>query len=149
MGLYNILEISTAGLGVERARLEVAVTNLANAQTTAPSGGTAYQPLEAIVRSGSPVRLGASSAEGAALEETLPRPFVAELAPMNTQPRRVYDPGHPDADSQGSVTYPGVDPVTSMLDLISISRSYEANVKAFDITRTLLERTLDMGGAQR
>jgi flagellar basal-body rod protein FlgC len=145
MGLYNILEISTAGLNVERSRLEVAVTNLANAQTTAPAGETAYQPLEAIVRSGSPTRLNPQSESGTALEAALPRPFVAQLAPMNTTPRRVYDPGHPDADAQGFVSYPGVDPVTSMLDLISISRSYEANIKAFDITRSLLERTLDMG----
>jgi len=58
----------------------------------------------------------------------------------------MYEPGHPDADAQGFVTYPGVDPVASMLDLITISRSYEANLKAFDITRSLLQRTLDIGG---
>ena len=144
MGLFNILDISAAGLSVERARLEVGVTNLANAQTTTPPGGTAYQPLEAIVRSSSPAQMNPSVA-GGALEDTLPRPFVAELVPMTTNPRRVYDPGHPDADAQGFVSYPGIDPVTSMMDLVSISRSYEANVKAFDITRSLLERTLEMG----
>jgi flagellar basal-body rod protein FlgC len=88
------------------------------------------------------------SVAGAALEDALPRPFVAELTPMATTPRRVYDPGHPDADAQGFVSYPGIDPVTSMMDLVSISRSYEANVKAFDITRSLLERTLDMGSSK-
>ena len=82
------------------------------------------------------------------MEDTLPRPFVAELVPMTTTPRRVYDPGHPDADAQGFVSYPGIDPVTSMMDLVSISRSYEANVKAFDITRSLLERTLEMGSSK-
>jgi flagellar basal-body rod protein FlgC len=146
MGLFNVLDISSAGLTVERARLEVAVANLANAQTTAPPGSAAYQPMQAIVRSGSPAALNARSAVGASFEGALPRPFIEQLTPMNTAPRRVYDPGHPDADAQGFVSYPGIDPVTSMLDLISISRSYEANVKAFDITRTLLERTLDMGG---
>jgi flagellar basal-body rod protein FlgC len=146
VGLFNILEISSAGMSVERSRLEVAVTNLANAQTTSPAQGVAYQPLEAIVRSGSPAQLDSRSASAASFESGLPRPFVAEVVPMNTAPRRVYDPGHPDADAQGFVTYPGIDPVNSMLDLISISRSYEANIKAFDITRSLLERTLDMGG---
>ena len=144
MGLFNILDISAAGLSVERARLEVGVTNLANAQTTSSPGGTPYQPLEAIVRSGS----GPQASAGGALEDTLPRPFVAELVPMTTTPRRVYDPGHPDADAQGFVSYPGIDPVTSMMDLVSISRSYEANVKAFDITRSLLERTLEMGSSK-
>jgi flagellar basal-body rod protein FlgC len=63
----------------------------------------------------------------------------------NAAPRLVFDPGHPDADERGFVTMPAVDPVTSMMDLISISRSYEANVRAFDITRNLIQRTLDMG----
>lgn len=148
MGLFNILDISAAGLSVERARLEVGVTNLANAQTTSPPGGTAYQPLEAIVRSGSPAQMSPQAVTGGTLEEALPRPFIAELTPMATTPRRVYDPGHPDADAQGFVSYPGIDPVTSMMDLVSISRSYEANVKAFDITRSLLERTLDMGSSK-
>jgi len=60
-------------------------------------------------------------------------------------PRRVYEPGYPGADAQGYVSYPGVDPVTTMLDLISITRGYEANLKAFDITRALLEHTLQIG----
>jgi len=145
MGMFNILDISAAGMSVERQRLEVGVTNLANAQTTSPPGGTAYQPLEAIIRSGSPAQMSPASV-GSSLEEALPRPFIARLAPMVTTPRRVYDPGHPDADAQGFVSYPGIDPVNSMMDLISVSRSYEANLKAFDITRSLLERTLQMGG---
>ena len=60
-------------------------------------------------------------------------------------PRLVYDPGHPDANEQGFVSLPGVDPIASMLDLISISRGYEANLHAFDITRALLQQTLDIG----
>jgi flagellar basal-body rod protein FlgC len=59
-------------------------------------------------------------------------------------PQLVFDPGHPDADDRGFVKLPGVDPITSMMDLISISRGYEANVRAFDVTRTLLQRTLDL-----
>jgi flagellar basal-body rod protein FlgC len=150
MGLFNVLDISAAGLNVERSRLEVAVTNLANAETTTPANGVPYQPLEAVVRSGAPARpIDGRLSEGGTFESSLPLPFVEQLAPMHTTPRRVHDPGHPDADAQGFVTYPGVDPVTTMLDLLSISRSYEANVKAFDITRTLLERTIDLGGTQR
>ena len=146
MGLFNILDISAAGLSVERARLEVAVTNLANAQTTSGRNGVPYQPLEAIVRSASPAHMNPYAYSERAVEDSLPRPFVEQLAPTHTTPRRVHEPGHPDADAQGFVTYPGVDPVTTMLDLISISRTYEANIKAFDITRSLLQRTMDMGG---
>jgi flagellar basal-body rod protein FlgC len=146
MGLLNILDISSAGLDVQRSRLEVAATNLANAQTTSPSPDTVYQPLTVVVRSETPNQIGGPHAGGRAPEDSLPRPVVDSLAPMNVAPRRMYEPGHPDADAQGFVNYPGVDPIGTMLDLISISRSYEANLKAFDITRSLLQRTLDIGG---
>jgi flagellar basal-body rod protein FlgC len=138
MGLLSVLDISGAALDVQRSRLEVATTNLANAQTTSPATGTAYQPLEVIVRSVVPNPMDPLTADG------LPRPVVAAVEPMNVTPRRMYDPGHPDADAQGFVTYPGVDPVGTMLDLLTISRSYEANLKAFDITRSLLQKTIDL-----
>jgi flagellar basal-body rod protein FlgC len=60
----------------------------------------------------------------------------------------VYDPGHPDADERGFVALPGVDPIASMLELIAISRGYQANLHAFDVTRSLLQKTLDMGGSR-
>jgi flagellar basal-body rod protein FlgC len=140
MGLLNILDISSAGLDVQRSRLEVATANLANAQTTSSSAATAYQPLSVVVHSVVPDPTGQASAD------SLPRPVVESVEAMNVTPRRMFEPGHPDADAQGFVTYPGVDPVATMLDLISISRSYEANLKAFDITRSLLQRTIDIGG---
>ncbi|HWW20758.1 MAG TPA: flagellar basal body rod protein FlgC [Steroidobacteraceae bacterium] len=145
MGLFNIMDISAAAMGVQRTRLEVAATNLANAQTSSASPGATYQPLAAIVRSVVPSQADPSRMASGAAEDNLPVPVVAELVPMNVAPRRMYEPGHPDADAQGFVNYPGIDPVSTMLDLISISRSYEANLKAFDITRSLLQRSLDIG----
>jgi flagellar basal-body rod protein FlgC len=143
MGLLSVLDISSAGLDVQRSRLEVTAANLANSQTSSSSAATAYQPLTVVVHAHLPGADAAGSAENA-----LPRPEVAGFAPLNAAPRRSYQPGHPDADAQGFVTYPGVDPVANMLDLMSIMRSYEANLKAFDITRSLLQRTLDLGGGR-
>jgi flagellar basal-body rod protein FlgC len=138
MGLLSVLDISGAALDVQRSRMLVATTNLANAQTTSPVGDKVYQPLEVIVRSVVPNPMETLTAD------SLPRPTVAAIEPMNATPRRMYEPGHPDADSAGFVSYPGVDPVGTMLDLITISRSYEANLKAFDITRSLLQKTLEL-----
>jgi len=132
MGLFSILDISAAGMDVQQQRLETAALNLANSQTTAGADGEGYKPLTVVVRS----TLDASS---------LPRPVAVEWAQQNVAPRMVYDPGHPDADERGFVTMPGVDPVGSMMDLLTISRSYEANLRAFDVTRALLQRTLDIG----
>ena len=142
MGMFGVLDISSAGMDVQQARLEVTASNIANARTTGKDGA-AYQPLAVVVRSA------IAEAQGPAGTPTtvanLPVPRVADVVPMNVAPKLVYDPGHPDADARGMVSLPGVDPVNSMMDLISISRGYEANLRAFDITRSLLQRTLDLG----
>jgi flagellar basal-body rod protein FlgC len=142
MGLFSIFEISSAGMDVQQARLEVAASNIANARTTGENG-EAYKPLSVVIRSAIADAQGAAGTPVTAGQ--LPRPLVAEVVPQNVAPKLVYDPGHPDADERGMVTLPGVDPITSMLDLISISRGYEANLRAFDVTRSLLQRTLDLG----
>jgi flagellar basal-body rod protein FlgC len=139
--MFGILDISAAGMDVQQARLEAAAANLANAQTTGQAGAV-YQPLTVVVHS--VLGKGAGSTDNLSAD-SLPRPVVTGTAELDVPPRLVYDPGHPDADARGFVSMPGVDPIASMLDLISISRSYEANLRAFDITRTLMQRTLDMG----
>jgi flagellar basal-body rod protein FlgC len=144
-GLFGILDISAAGMDVQQARLEAASLNLANSRTTAPPGTPAYQPLTVVIRASTSADAGSFSATGQIASAALPKPVVAHMAPLNVAPRQVYEPGHPDADERGFVSLPGVDPITSMLDLISISRGYEANLRAFDVTRSLLQKTLDMG----
>ena len=141
MGMFGVLDISSAGMDVQQARLEVAASNIANTRTTG-TGTAAYKPLAVDVRSAIAEAQGAAGTPYNAAQ--LPMP-VSEVVEQDVAPKLVYDPGHPDADARGMVALPGVDPVTSMLDLISISRGYEANLRAFDITRSLLQRTLDLG----
>jgi flagellar basal-body rod protein FlgC len=141
MGMFGVLDISSAGMDVQQARLEAAASNIANARTTGENGGV-YKPLTVVVRSAIAQAVGPA---GTPIDvANLPLPS-AEVITQDVAPKLVYDPGHPDADANGMVALPGVDPVSSMLDLISISRGYEANLRAFDITRSLLQRTLDLG----
>jgi flagellar basal-body rod protein FlgC len=142
MGLFNIFDISSAGMDVQQARLEVAASNLANSNTTHAVDGKVYQPLEVVI--GNAVS-GAPSTDAALLANALPRPVVEEVTTSSVAPRLVYNPGHPDADARGFVSMPGVDPVNTMMDLVEIARSYEANLRAFDVTRSLLQRTLEIG----
>ena len=135
MSMFGVLGISAAGLDVQQARLEVAASNLANANTTRTADGGLYEPMSVVVGS-APTDL----ANGA-----VQRPTVQEVVPTGAQPRMVYEPGHPDADERGYVKMPGVDSLSTMMDLMSISRSYEANLRVFDITRTLLQKTLEVG----
>ena len=137
MDLFEVFSISGAGMSVEQARLAAAASNLANARTTKSSAGGEYRPLAVVVRS--------ANAGFDSLVSALPRPVVAAVEPTTVAPRLVYDPGHPDADARGFVSFPGVDPLDTMLELVAVSRSYEANLRAFDLTRTLIQRTLDMG----
>jgi flagellar basal-body rod protein FlgC len=140
MSLAQVLEIASAGMDVQQQRLQAAASNVANARTTSAAGTSPYRPLEVIVRSGP-----AENSAGATGADALPRPFVAAVVESDVAPRRVYEPGHPDADKDGFISLPGVDPINSMMDLLEISRSYESNLRVFDITRSLMQRTLEIG----
>lgn len=140
MGLFTVLDVSSAGLNVERTRLDVAAANIANART---SGGDhdSYQPLRVVAKSIAQGRLADSASA-----YTPPIPRVVSIEPQQVEPQFVYDPGHPDADAKGMVRLPGVDAVGSMVDLVSISRGYEANLRVFDVTRSLIQKLLSIGG---
>src|SRR5688572_2151543 len=104
MGLFSIFDISSAGMDVQQARLEVAASNIANARTTGPDG-VAYKPLAVVVRS---AIADAQTAAGMPITAgQLPRPAVVEVVEQDVVPKLVYDPGHPDADARGMVTLPG------------------------------------------
>jgi len=150
MNLFSIFEISAAGMSVEQSRLAVAASNIANARTTKTADGTVYRPLSVSVRSTTSYQdVVASMGTRSDIDPAnLPRPIVQGVVASDMPPKLVYDPGHPDADERGFVALPAIDPVSSMLELMTVSRSYEANIRAFDITRSLLQRTIDMGKGQ-
>ena len=145
MDLFGVFAVSAAGMSTEQSRLAVAASNLATARTSHSPDGTAYQPLSAVVRTTQGFNNALASIEGGMSAASLPRPVVSSITQQVVAPRLVYDPGHPDADDRGFVSLPGVDPLSTMLDLVSVTRSYEANLRAFDITRSLIQKTLEMG----
>jgi flagellar basal-body rod protein FlgC len=145
MDLFAVFDISTAGMSVEQTRLAVAAANLANARTSRTADGTPYRPLTVAVQSLSAAHVNYADVAASLRADMLPRPVVQSVAPMEAAPRLVYDPGHPDADERGFVALPAVDTLSSMLDLVAVSRGYEANLRAFDLTRSLIQRTLEMG----
>jgi flagellar basal-body rod protein FlgC len=145
MGFFDALEISASGLTAERMRMDVTSENLANAQTTRTAAGGPYRRKEVVLQQ----QAGGAAGFGAQLSTAMgsSRPGgveVAAIAEDPTAPRRVYDPGHPDADAQGYVAMPNVDSVTEMVDLIAASRAYEANVTAMQTSKQMLSKTLDL-----
>jgi flagellar basal-body rod protein FlgC len=131
--------ISAAGMGVERARVEVTASNLANAHTVPAAGAAAYQPLRVVARS---VQGFASLVEQDTRGAAIPTVAIEASA---SPPRLVHEPGHPSADAKGFVAYPGVDPATEMVTLMSATRAYEANVAAMNTARTLALKALEIG----
>jgi flagellar basal-body rod protein FlgC len=143
MSLFGGLEISASALTAERLRMGVVAENLANAQTTRGADGQPYRRKEVILqeRAGSfGAALSAAmggGGDGRGVE-------VAGVVQDQTPLKRVYDPGHPDADENGYVAMPNVDTVTEMVDLIGAQRAYEANVTAMQAAKQMFSRTLDL-----
>jgi flagellar basal-body rod protein FlgC len=130
--------ISAAGMGVERTRVEIASLNLANAHTVQAPGQPSFQPLRAV--STAPVAFASLVRDGL---ESVALPAVS-VEPSGARPRMVHEPGHPLADARGFVAYPGVDPATEMVTLMSAQRAYEANVAAMNTARALVLKTLEI-----
>ncbi len=144
--------ISAVGMNIERARVDVAALNLANANTVQGVGGVSYRPLRVVAqaRTGTPVAgdgvRAFDSMVSAGMDTAAQAATSVRIVPSDGPPRRVYEPGHPMADERGFVSYAGVDPATEMVSLMGATRAYEANVAAMNTTRTLALRALDIGG---
>lgn len=139
---FSSLAISSAGLEVERTRVDVAALNLANMHTLQGAGGATYQPLRVIAQA-SPTRRFETAFANAAHTASLP---VATIEAIPTAPRAVHQPTHPLADARGLIYYPNIDHTEQMFTLISATRAYEANLAALQASRTLVLKTLEIGG---
>jgi flagellar basal-body rod protein FlgC len=148
MGYQQTFAVSAAGMDIERLRLDVAALNLAQANTALGSGESATRPMRVVARSAVP-GAHASGAGGFAgqVNRLLTAP-AATLEASDQAPRRVLEPGHPMADSQGYVSYPAVDTTVEMMTLMGAVRAYEANVAAMNASRTMALKALDIGGGQ-
>jgi flagellar basal-body rod protein FlgC len=138
----NAMEISRTGLDVEWRRLEVIAQNIANASTTIDANGEAYRPLRLL--SGPAGTFSAVLADRATKTD-LRGVAVYSIEAQNIAPRRVYEPAHPQADTEGYVSYPGFDHAAEMALMVKTSRSYEANIVAMNAARQMYAKALDIG----
>ncbi|MEJ5250250.1 MAG: flagellar basal body rod protein FlgC [Chthonomonadetes bacterium] len=144
MSLFRSLQISASGLTAERVRLDVIANNLANVNTTRTAAGGPYRRKIAVLEE-RPVAfadlLGGQSKPAIGRGGVRVVGIVEDTAPA----QRVYNPGHPDADADGYVQMPNVNVVTEMVDMITATRAYEANVTAMNAAKQMALRTLDIG----
>jgi len=141
MSLFDAISTAASGLSAERLRMDVTAENLANAQTTRGADGQAYRRKVVVLQEDT------GSSFGATLNRATSHAGgvkVAQIAQDATPNRLVYDPGHPDADARGYVSMPNVQPVTEMVDLITASRAYEANVTVMQTAKQMFTKTLEI-----
>jgi flagellar basal-body rod protein FlgC len=150
MGMFDALQVSASALTAERLRMDVTAENLANAESTRGANGGPYRRKEVILSeavSGQDFGSRLSVAMGGGATRGGGTPGGVEVAAITEDarpPRMVHDPGHPDADANGYVAMPNVDSVTEMVDLISSSRAYEANVTAMQASKQMFAKTMEL-----
>jgi flagellar basal-body rod protein FlgC len=142
MGFFAVFDISGSGMEVQKTRLDTVALNLANANTTRAASGGPYQPLEVIVGQRTDNRF-ESYVSG--MQRQYWGAEVVDIQPGSAEPRMVHDPKHPDANSEGFVAYPNINPVSEMVELMEATRAYEANVRAVNAAKTMALRALDLG----
>jgi len=138
MDFLSALKVSASGLSAERVRVNLAASNLANAETTRGPDGKPYRRLDPVLEA-APFE---ASLDAATPELVGVR--VAEIAQSDAPGRRVFSPSHPDADADGFVTLPDVNPVHEIVNLMSAQKAYDANATAVDTLKTMAQRALDI-----
>lgn len=144
MSAFNALNVSVSGMTAQRTRTDIIAQNIANVNTTRDEYGNVYRRKTVVFAEKNMTTF--QDALSMATGTTGTGVKITQIVEDNdTAMRMVYDPSHPDADEKGYVTYPNVNVVTEMTNLIDASRSYEANVTAFNATKGMAQRALEIG----
>lgn len=133
--IFSSTQVAASGLSAERKRMEVVSNNIANAHSTRTESGTAFRRRDVV--------FAAVNGNGRAADEFGGVQVLAVEEDLSELPR-VYSPGHPDADDQGMLTMPNVSIPTEMVDLMTASRAYEANLRVLSTFRDMAEQTLTL-----
>jgi flagellar basal-body rod protein FlgC len=129
LGVFSAMEVAASGLSSERIRMNTIASNLANARTTRTDKGGPYQRLDPVFEA---VALRQGGMTGGV---SLAR--VRSIKQDARDPQRIYEPGHPDADAQGYVSFPNVNVVEEMVNMITASRAYEAGITSIDSIKAM------------
>jgi flagellar basal-body rod protein FlgC len=142
MSLATAMEIGASGLSAQRKRLEVLMGNLVNANTTAPAGSEPFRRKDVIFAATPP-----ETSFGGALDDAMGGASAVKVVGIVddlSEPIKRHEPNHPYADKDGNVFYPNINPMDEMVNMMSATRSYEANLQAITATKEMSLKTLDI-----
>lgn len=144
MSAFSSLNISSSGLTAQRLRTDIIAQNIANVNTTRDANGEVYKRKTVVFHERNFVSFDESLSFATGYSGKGVK--VTQIVEDNvTSTKMVYDPSHPDANEDGYVTYPNVNTVTEMTNLIDASRAYEANVTSFNATKNMMLKALELG----
>jgi flagellar basal-body rod protein FlgC len=145
MKLFDALSISGSALAAERQRSEIIAANMANAETTRTEAGGPFKRREVVFRSpnSSNFRLALSNSANST-GPTAGSVQISEVIDDPTPPILRYEPGHPDANKDGYVAYPAINPVMEMVDLMGSVRAYQLNASAVSAAKQMIQQTIDI-----
>jgi flagellar basal-body rod protein FlgC len=145
MGFLNSISVSASGLTAEKLRMDVISKNIANANTTRTAEGTPYR-RQVVVFEGADSNVPFSQYLNNASQSMIGGGVkVKGIIEDKTPFKLVYEPGHPDADADGYIKMPNVDIMTEMVNMITASRAYEANITALNTTKGIAMKALEIG----
>jgi flagellar basal-body rod protein FlgC len=154
MSIFNIFQIASQGMTAQRERLEAASANLANSETTRTAEGGPYRRRDVVFEAGAADNPGLSPTFGWSFDSVLqgagqPAPGVhaTTLVSQSNNGVRRFEPHHPDADAEGYVMLPDVDPLEETINMMSAARSFEANSTAFNTAKEMARASLKLGDA--
>jgi len=140
MSLFSAMQVSASGMAAQRTRAELLVENMANAETTRTPDGGPYRRKDVVFST----EVQASPFSAVFQNELSTGVSVAGVVQDDRDPDRRYMPGHPDADANGYVAFPRVNPAEDMVDLLNASRSYQANVAAISSVKDMISRSISI-----
>ena len=147
MSIFDALNISASALSAERQRSEVAATNLANVDTThTAAGNIPFRRREVVLASNSGPQFRAllSNTSFSTARSQLGSVRLTQVVEDTAAPVRRYEPTHPDADKEGYVSYPNINPVQEMVDLMGSVRAYQLNASAVNASKQLIQQSIDL-----
>src|SRR5579875_4153293 len=145
MSLFSALSVSASGMNAQRIRAELLVENMANSETTRTPEGGAYRRKDVVFQSEQQQSPFASIfSDQMNNPEAATGVTVSDVMVDQRDPEKRYLPGHPDADANGYVSFPRLNPAEEMVDLVSSSRGYQANVASMTSLKEMIQRSIDL-----
>lgn len=142
MGIFDVLRISASGLKAQRTRMETVATNIANIHTTRTEEGGPFRKKDVVF---SPFNVSETAPFGSLFQQRVEGVAVEEIVESAKPFEQTHDPYHPDADADGYVTFPNVNVMEEMADMIAATQAYEANVNVINNTKEMFSKSLEIG----